>query len=156
VRHGIATLTTLVLVVAAGCGGSSPGPPTDTVADGTRVEADRYFADSAAGASAVRAFSREMATIVNPAGPNELKRLAPRLLPPLTQAKLVSQRLSAERLDDARLDQQRARRATQYQAVVAAMDQVTAAAEAGDAQGAQEATTTLTRAVGEMGERDPE
>jgi hypothetical protein len=33
---------------------------------------------------------------------------------------------------------------------------VTAAAEAGDAQGAQEATTTLTRAVGEMGERDPE
>lgn len=142
----------LVAVIVAGCGGSSLGPPTDTVADGTRVDAERYLADSAAGAAAVRAFSREMATIVNPAGPNELKRLAPRLRPPLTQAKLVSQRLSAERLEDSRLDQQRARRATQYQAVVAAMDQVTVAAEAGDAQRAQEATTELTRVVGEMNE----
>ncbi len=149
-RPGIVTLV-LVVAFAAGCGGPSAGPPVGTVADGERIDAARYLADAASGAAAVRTFSEEMSSIVNPAGPQELKRLAPRLRPPLAQAKLVAQRLAAERLDDTRLDQQRARSAAGYESVVAAMEQVTVAAEAGDASAAQAASAALARATAAMG-----
>ncbi len=149
-RPGIVTLV-LVVAFAVGCGGPATGPPVGTVPDGERIDAARYLADAASGASAVRTFSEEMSSVINPAGPEELKRLAPRLRPPLAQAKLVAQRLGAERLDDTRLDQQRARSAAGYQTVVAAMEQVTVAAEAGDASAAQTASEALARATAAMG-----
>ena len=50
----IVTIAATALVgVLAGCGNSTP-EPTTTIAENTRVNADRYLADSAAGAAAIR------------------------------------------------------------------------------------------------------
>ena len=139
----IVTIAAAVLVGAlAGCGGSTPAPTT-TVADETRVDAERYLADTAAGADAVRSFAAELATVGTPATPARLRAVAPRLDPPLAAARLVGQRLGAERLADRRLEAQRAGNATSYAAAVAAMEQVRAAAAAGDPAAAKTAAQAL-------------
>lgn len=139
----IVTIAAAVLVGAlAGCGGSTPAPTT-TVAEETQVDAERYLADAAAGADAVRAFAAELGAVGTPATPARLKAVAPRLAPPLAVARLVGQRLGAERLADRRLDAQRAGNASSFAAAVAAMEQVRAAAAAGDPAGAKTAAEAL-------------
>jgi hypothetical protein len=146
VRH----IVTLVLVVAsavfAGCGGST-GPPTTTVANGTTVAADRYLADTAAAAEAVRAFAATLSAVPAPATPERLKAIVPQLDPPLTRAKLAGQRLSAEVLADRRLDEQRSRGAVGYASAITAMERVRNAAATGDATTTQSAATALRQAV---------
>lgn len=139
----IVTIAAAVLVgVLAGCGGSTPAPTT-TVADETRVDAERYLADAASGAAAVRAFAAELGTVGDPATPARLRALAPRLDPSLATARLVGQRLRAERLADRRLDAQRAGSAAAFAAAVAAMERVRAAAAAGDPAAAKAAAQSL-------------
>lgn len=139
----IVTIAAAVLAGAlAGCGGSTPAPTT-TLADETRVDAERYLADTAAGADAVRSFAAELATVGTPATPARLKAVAPRLDPPLAAARLAGQRLAAERLADRRLEAQRAGSATTYAAAVTAMERVRAAAAAGDPTAARTAAQAL-------------
>ena len=139
----IVTIGAAALVgVLAGCGNSTPAPTT-TIADNTRVKADRYLADSAAGAAAIRSFAAELAVVGTPATPARLKAVVPRLDPPLATARLVGQRLSAERLADRRLEAQRAGDATSFGAAVTAMEQVRAAAAVGDPVAARAAAQGL-------------
>jgi len=142
----MAAVVAAVVVASAGCGGSTPAPTT-TVAEGATVDAQRYLADSAAGAAAARSFATELAAVGSPATAPALKAVAPRLEPPLASARLVGQRLTAERLADRRLDEQRGRNAAAFGAVVAAMERVQAAAVAGDPAaaraGSQELVATL-------------
>lgn len=139
-RHLCAAV--LLIAAAAGCGGA-PGPPTTTLTDGTTVGADRYLADAAAGAAAVRAFTAVLGEVAPAATPSALQRLAPRLETPLASARLVSQRLSAARLDDQRLESQRGRDAASFAATVTAMERVHGAAVAGDPSEAQAAAREL-------------
>ena len=139
----IVTIAAAALVgVLAGCGNSTPAPTT-TIADNTRVKADRYLADSAAGAAAIRSFAAELAVVGTPATPARLKAIVPRLDPPLATARLVGQRLSAERLADRRLEAQLAGVATSFGAAVAAMERVLAAAASGDPVAARTAAQGL-------------
>jgi hypothetical protein len=122
--------TALAVAVFAGCGGS-PGPPTTTLSEGTKVDAGRYLADTAAGAAAVRSFNSELARVGSPATPEGLQEVASSLAPPLESARVVAQRLSAARLDDQRLESQRGRNAASFAAAVDAMEKVHGAAVAG-------------------------
>lgn len=144
-------MRTLVAIIAAipllvaGCGANA-GPPTTTVAAGTVVTPERYLADTAAAAAAVRAFAVELGGIGTaevPATPARLRALAPLLDPPLATARLVRDRLSAERLADQRLDRQRALRAEQFAAAVSVMERVRTASAAGDAAAASAAADEL-------------
>lgn len=147
----IVTIAAAVLVgVLAGCGNSTPAPTT-TIADNTRVKADRYLADSAAGAAAIRSFAQELAAVGTPATPARLKAVVPRLDPPLATARLVGQRLSAERLVDRRLEAQRSGTATQFAAAVTAMEQIRAAAAAGDPVAARSAAQGLSVSLNALG-----
>lgn len=139
----IVTIAAAALVgLLAGCGNSTPAP-TATIAENTRVDAARYLADVAAGAAAARSFVAELATVGTPATPARLKALVPGLDPRLATARLVGQRLSAQRLADRRLEAQRARSATGFAAAVTAMEQVRAAAAAGDPVAARAASQRL-------------
>ena len=140
-----AALLTLALALL-GCGNSTD-PPMSTVSEGTTVDADRYLADSAAGAAAVRAFVAELATVESPATPERLKEVAPRLAPPLATATLVGQRLSAERLADRRLDEQRERNAAAYAGTVSAMQRVHQASQDGNPVAVKSASEDLDRSL---------
>lgn len=143
----IVTIAAAVLVgVLAGCGNSTP-PPTTTIADTTRVKADRYLADSSAGAAAIRSFAAELSAVGTPATPARLKAVVPRLDPPLAAARLAGQRLSAERLADRRLEAQRATYAARFALAVAAMEQVRTAAAAGDPAATRTASRGLATSV---------
>lgn len=133
-------------LVASGCGGSA-APPTSTLADATRVSSERYLADLAAGASAMRAFVDVMEELQRPATAASLKREATRFDPSLVQARLVGQRLSAARLADSRLEGQRERIAPLYADVLTAMERLREAAATGDTDEAQRAVTTLRRTI---------
>lgn len=135
-----------VVGVLAGCGNSTPAPTT-TLVENARVDADRYLADSAAGAAAIRSFTAELATVGAPATPARLKAVVPRLDPSLATARLVGQRLSAQRLADRRLEAQRAGDATSFAAAVTAMGQVRAAAASGDPAAARTASQGLAAAL---------
>jgi len=137
----VAVMAATVSVVA-GCGGSTPAP-TSTVADGTTVDASRYLADSAAGAAATRAFASALESVGAPATPARLRAVSVQLEPPLASARLVGQRLAAERLADRRLDEQRGRNAVAFGAIIAVMERVQAAAEAGDPAGTRAASQEL-------------
>ncbi len=121
----------LIAVLSAGCGNET-SPPTTTLAEGSRIGADRYLADVAAAARAVRAFNAELATVGSPATPARLRDVAPRLAAPLDAARLAAQRLDAARLDDQRLEAQRVRDADSFATAVDAMQRVVLAAEARD------------------------
>lgn len=146
--HKVVTfLAVLVAVVASGCGDGSLSVPTATVATGTRVSPERYLADAASGAAAVRTFAQELDTMGPVATESGLRAVAPRLTAPLDQARTVGQRLEAERLADRRLEDQRARTAGAFRAVVTAMEGVVAAAGAGSPDGAQAASRALRTAI---------
>lgn len=141
--RGIVTFTlAMTLGVLSGCGNAT-APPTTSAAQGTSVGADRYLADSAAAAAAVRAFAAALDTKGAPATPELLKAMVPQLDPPLARAKLAGQRLSAEVVADRRLDEQRSRSAASYAKTVTAMERVRDAAAAGDAATARTASTEL-------------
>lgn len=143
----LVTFLALIPVLVAGCGDGSLTAPTTTVATGTRVTPERYLADAASGAAAVRTFAQELATMGPVATESGLKALAPRLSAPLDQARTVGQRLEAARLVDRRLEEQRTRTATAFRAVVTAMEGVAAAAGAGDPPGAKVANETLRASI---------
>jgi hypothetical protein len=147
VRRLCATL--LLIPAVAGCGGA-PGPPTTTLTDGTTVGADRYLADTAAAAAAVREFNSELAVVAPSVTRQALQRVAPRLEPSLSSARLVSQRLSAARLEDQRLEAQRGRDADAFAATVLAMERVHGAAVAGDPGAALAAARELQASVATM------
>lgn len=132
----------LSLGLLIGCG-DAPAPPTTTAATGAAVGADRYLADTAAAADAVRAFAAALGAIGTPATPERLKAIVPQLDPPLERAKLAGQRLSAEVVADRRLDEQRSRTAAGFATAVTAMQRVRDAAAAGDAAAAKAASTEL-------------
>lgn len=134
------------VAVLAGCGGSE-GPPTTTLSEGATIDAERYLADTAAGAAAVRSFNSELAKVGSPATPEALRSIAPSLEPPLASARLVAQRLSAARLDDQRLESQRATQARGYAVAVAAMERVHGAAMAGNPADTQSAARELATSV---------
>ncbi len=144
------SIVTLVLVVSlaalSGCGGST-GAPTTTAAAGASVGADRYLADTAAAAAAVRGFAAALDTKGATATPQLLKSLVPQLDPPLATAKLAGQRLSAEVVADRRLEEQRSRSAASFAKTVTAMERVRDAAAAGDAATARTASAELTQAL---------
>ena len=144
----VATLALAIAAgLAAGCGGGSLVAPTATVDQGTQVAPNRYLADATSGAAAVRTFTQELAAMGPTATPAGLKSVAPRLMAPLDQARLVGQRLLAERLADRRLEEQRSRTSAAFQNVVAAMEGVVTAAGAGDPQAARTANTSLHTAI---------
>lgn len=149
--HKVATLAAgaVLAISLAGCG-SSAKAPTTTVAEGTRVDAARYLADTAAGAAAVNAFASELTAVSSPATAASLRAVAPRLEPPLRSARIVRQRLAAERLADRRLDEQRGRNATAFGAVVAAMEQMKIAADTGDPAAARAASLALNGSIGAL------
>ena len=123
------------------------GPPTTSATVGASVGADRYLADTAAAADAVRVFAAALDTKGAPATPELLKGLVPQLDPPLTRAKLAGQRLSAEVVADRRLEAQRRQSAASFATTVTAMERVRDAAAAGDPAGARTASIELTQAL---------
>lgn len=144
------SIVTLALVMSlgilTGCGNST-GPPTTSASVGASVGADRYLADTAAAADAVRVFAAALDTTGAPATPELLKGLVPHLDPPLARAKLAGQRLSAEVVADRRLEEQRSRSAASFATTVTAMERVRDAAAAGDPAAARTASIELTQAL---------
>jgi hypothetical protein len=115
------------------------------------VEPQRYLADSAAAAAAVREFSQELAAIGPTATRARLRAVAPELGPPLQRAARLAGRLSAERLADHRLEAQRLRVTPLLAEVVAAMGEVNNEAAAGRPHRAAEAIRHFTAAVDALG-----
>ena len=150
----VGRIVTFVLVmslsVMSGCGNSTP-PPTTTATDGASVGSDRYLADAAAAADAVRAFSVALGNVGSPATSERLKAIAPELDRPLERAQLAGQRLAAERLADRRLDEQRARSAAGFAVAVDAMKRIRDAAAAGNALAAETASNELAGALAALG-----
>ncbi len=142
------------LGLLSGCGNAT-APPTTMAAEGASVGPDRYLADAAAAADAVRAFSTALRGVGSPATAQRLKAVVSKLDPPLERAKLAGQRLSAERLADRRLDEQRARSAAGFAAAVDAMTRVRDAAAAGNAAAARSASTQLAQALATLGGVSP-
>lgn len=123
------------------------GPPTTSATVGASVGADRYLADTAAAAAAVRVFAAALDTKGAPATPELLKGLVPQLDPPLTRAKLAGERLGAEVVADRRLEEQRSQSAARFATTVTAMERVRDAAAAGDPAAARTASLELTQAL---------
>jgi hypothetical protein len=146
----VRSIVTLALAVSlgilTGCGNST-GPPTTSATTGASVGADRYLADTAAAADAVRVFAAALDTKGAPATPERLKALVPQLDPPLARAKLAGQRLSAEVVADRRLDKQRSQSAAGFATTVTAMERVRDAAAAGNPGAARTASIELTQAL---------
>ena len=136
----------MLLGILTGCGNSA-GPPTTSATVGASVGADRYLADTAAAAHAVRVFAAVLDTKGAPATPELLKRMVSQLDPPLAQAKLAGQRLSAEVVADRRLEAQRSQSAASFATTVTAMERVRDAAAAGDPAAARAASIELTQAL---------
>ena len=146
VRCVVTFALVMSLSVVSGCGNSTP-PPTTTATDGASVGSDRYLADAAAAAAAVRVFAIALGEVGTPATPERLKALVSKLDPPLERAQLAGQRLTAERLADRRLDEQRMRSAARFAVAVDAMKRVRDAAAAGDPTTARTASTDLAQAL---------
>ncbi len=145
--RGIATFAlAMSLGILSGCG-SSTAPPTTRATTGESVGSDRYLADTAAAADAVRAFADALNKVGSPATPERLKAVAPQLDPPLERAQLAGQRLTAERLADRRLDEQRTRSAAGLAAAVDVMERVRDAAAAGDPATVRTAVDELNQAL---------
>jgi hypothetical protein len=111
------------------------------------VEPQRYLADSAAAAAAVRDFSLQLAGIGPTATRARLRAVAPELGPPLQRAARIAARLSAERLADHRLEAQRRRVTPLLAEVVQAMSDVNGASAAGEPRRAVPAIRRFTEAV---------
>ncbi|HTI33295.1 MAG TPA: hypothetical protein VL422_06415 [Miltoncostaea sp.] len=136
---------------AAGCGdGGSIEAGTSTVPAGTTVSARVYLADTAAAVASVADFSAVLSPLAPTLHKAALRDAAPELEAARDRAALLAGRLAAERLDDRRLEQQRAEASTALAAAVAAMDQITAAADAGDVAAAVAGSRAFSRAVGEL------
>jgi hypothetical protein len=121
----------VLVVLAAGCGGSSLDAETTPLEEGTGISSQRYLADSAGATEAIEDFLvvvRELG-----ASPTEaqLVRAAPSLDAPLQRARAISERLQAATLDDSRLEQQRAQTAEALGEVVRHMQRFTTAAGLG-------------------------
>ena len=145
--RGIVTFALVMSLGAlSGCGNSA-APPTSSATVGASVGADRYLADTAAAAEAVRAFAAALDTQGVPATPEILKAKVPQLDPPLARAKLAGQRLAVEVVADRRLDEQRGRSALSFAKTITAMERVRDAAAAGDAATAQTASTELAQSL---------
>ena len=138
----------------SGCGNSTP-PPTTTATDGASVGSDRYLADTAAAAAAVRGFVQALGEVGTPATPERLKALVSKLDPPLERAQLAGQRLTAERLADRRLDEQRTRSAAGFAVAVEAMNRVRDAAAVGNAAATKTASTQFAQALAALGGAAP-
>jgi hypothetical protein len=134
----------------AGCGGGSLEAGTGSVPDGTEVSSQRYLADTAAAADAVADFSARLSSLAPVVRAAELRAAAPGLEAARDRAALLASRLRAERLEDRRLEEQRADASAALSAVVAAMDSLAAAADAGDVQAAVAASRRFSQAVGEL------
>ncbi len=134
----------------AGCGGGSIEAGTTTVPDGTQVSSQRYLADTVAAADAVADFSALLSALAPVPKPAELRAAAPELAVARDRAALLAGRLRAERLEDRRLEAQRADASAALAAVVAAMDDLTSAAERGNAEAAAAASRRFSEAVGEL------
>ncbi len=145
-RAALAFALAAVLGLLVGCGNAT-GPATTTAAESVRVGSDRYLADAAEAADAIRAFAAALAQLPSPATPARLKAIVPALDPPLGRARLATQRLAAERLADSRLDEQRAQGATALAGVIAAMLRLRDAAAAGDPPATKSAAQALETAI---------
>lgn len=150
---GVSRIVTFALVISlavvGGCGNSTP-PPTAPATDGASVDSDRYLADTAAAADAVRVFAKALEAIGSPATPERLKAAVTQLDPPLQRAQLAGQRLSAERLADRRLDEQRTRSSVNFAVAVDAMKRVRDAAAAGNAAATRTSSTALAQALSNL------
>jgi hypothetical protein len=115
------------------------------------VEPQRYLADSAGAAAAIRDFSEKLAAIGPTATRARLRAAAPELGPPLERAARLSARLGAERLADHRLEAQRERVTPLLAEVVTAMTEVNSASAAGEPRRAVPAIRRFTQAVSALG-----
>ena len=134
----------------AGCGGGSIEAGTSSVPDGTQVSSQRYLADTAAAADAVADFSALLSGLAPEPRPAQLRAAAADLAASRDRAALLAARLAAERLEDRRLEEQRADASAALTGVVAAMDDIAAAADRGDADAAAAASRQFSQAVGEL------
>jgi hypothetical protein len=120
------------------------------VSDGTQVSSQRYLADTAGAVAAVADFSAVLSSLAQEPRPAELRAAAAGLAAARDRAALLADRLGAERLEDQRLERQRAASSAALVTVVAAMDDLTAAAGRGDVDAAAAASGKFSRAVGEL------
>jgi hypothetical protein len=120
------------------------------VPEGTQVSSQRYLADSVAAADAVADFSALLSSLAPEPRKAQLEAAASDLAAARDRAALLAGRLKAERLEDRRLEEQRADASAALAAVVAAMDDLTGAAEAGSPVAAAAASKAFSRAVGEL------
>ena len=125
------------------------------MAQGVELSPQRYLADTVAGAEATRDFGATLDSFGPRPTADQTRAAAPALDEALARAELVAQRLAGARLADTRLEAQRAAAAAEYAAVVTAMRQVVAEAEAGRpvrlaaaAAGYQSAVDALRRRLG--------
>jgi len=142
----LAGLAAALLIALAGCGGA-PAPATRTLPAGSQVGPQRYLADSAEGAAAVRDFAAVLDRMAVGTTPARIRRLAGDLDAPLARVRLARQRLGAERLEDRRLEAQREAAAVRYATVLGWMERTAVAAHAGNQRTLGAATVGLRRAV---------
>ena len=109
-----------------------------------------YLADTSGAAEAVSEFSTVLSEAAPRPRPATLRAIAVRLGEARDRASLLSARLGAERLEDRRLEDQRSDASAALTVVVAAMDDLVTAAEAGEAQDASRASLRYASAVAQL------
>ena len=109
-----------------------------------------YLADTSGAAQAISDFSAVLSEAAPRPRPATLRAIATRLGEARDRASLLSDRLLAERLEDRRLEDQRSEASAVLVAVVAAMDDLVTAAEAGEAQDASRASLRYASAVAQL------
>lgn len=114
------------------------------------MSSQRYLADAVAAADAVADFSALLSPLAPEPPRARLMAAAAALASARDRAALLAGRLRAERLEDRRLEEQRADASAALAAVVAAMDDLTAAAEEGNVTAAAAASRSFSEAVGEL------
>lgn len=134
----------------AGCGGDPLAETTVPLAPGASVSPQRYLADAAAAASAVRGFTDAVAAVGPQVGRPALLANAEQIAAARDRAAAIATRLEDQRLDDARLEAQRQAGAVALGDVVTAMDLLATAAERGRPEAFENASKRYAEAVGAL------
>lgn len=136
-----------------GCGGGSLEPTTSPLTEGAEVSPQRYLADSVGAAGAVQSFWTLTAQLGPAPTPAELRAAAPALAAQRDAVRAAADRLDAAQLADQRLETQREDAVRGLELVLAAIDQVVAAAEAGNPDALAMARERLAAAITSLRER---
>ena len=149
-RRALVIVLAAAVVVAGGCAERVIEPEAAELSAPTTVSAQRYLADNAGAAAALR----EFVAVLDEAGPTvtdaDARRNAPELDRIAGEFTTLAGRIERERLEDQRLEAQRSEIAASLVPAIASVQGAALAAEQGDSASLVMAVDSLRRQLPEL------